>query len=131
MYSHYKNVSQLLSVHSGYHTPIFQYADDHVYNASALHYSWKDGFQCGRLNESSNKANALNQYVMSVLSERRCKITTNFSYMQIKMKKTCSHRIIPSKTNEVIAQSKREKKRWGYGRIETERAGRDFGYTRI
>lgn len=63
---------------------------------------------------------------MSVLSERRCKGTKNFSYMQIKMKKTCSHRIIPSKTNEVIAQSKREKKRWGYVRIETERAGRCF-----
>jgi len=51
--------------------------------------------------------------------------------MQIKMKKTCSHRIIPSKTNEVIAQSKREKKRWGYVRIEAERAGRHSGYSRI
>ena len=39
-----KNVSQLLLVHSGYHTPIFQYADNSRTNASVLHYSRKDGF---------------------------------------------------------------------------------------
>ena len=51
-------MSQLQLVHSGYHTHTFQYADSSRVYVSVLHYSRKGIFQCGRLNESSNKANA-------------------------------------------------------------------------
>ena len=53
----HKNVSQLLLVRSGYHTHIFQYADNSRQNMSVLHYSWKDVFQSGESGFHAEKKN--------------------------------------------------------------------------
>ena len=61
-------MSQLQLVHSGYHTHFIQYTDNSRRNASVLQYSRNEVFQYGRLNESSNKANAYKfQYVCATL----------------------------------------------------------------
>lgn len=65
------------------------------------------------------------QYVMSVLTERRCKITTFFWNMQINLNFSLQKRNFRSLSGT------KSTRRIGYTRIEAERAGRLGGYTRM
>ena len=82
---HTKKVSQLLLVHSGYHTPTFQYAEKPTYKRERFALFLERQFKCGRLNESSNKANAFNHmFAKPIARICRCKGTTKNRYVQIK-----------------------------------------------
>jgi hypothetical protein len=78
-----KNVSQLLLVHSGYHTPTFQHAEKPTYKRERFALFLERQFKCGRLNESSNKANAFNNICLQTFG-LRCKGSENLRNVQEK-----------------------------------------------
>ena len=83
---HTKNVSQLLLVLSGIHSLAFQYAEKPTYKRERFAIFSERQFKCGRLNESSNKANAFNHMSAKPIA-RICgrKGTTKNRHKQIKI----------------------------------------------